>query len=124
MHKFFPMIALATALQAAHAEPSFDGKWSVQAAQKGRMSIEVALADGKGTWTFFGGATRSKDDPCVNKRLPAVVQSATDAEVTIAVDGNSVLNGCLTGTLVLHPAADGTWTGVLPGGAPMTWTRQ
>ncbi len=123
MRKFFLMTAVAATVQAALAASPFDGKWTVHVGEAKRTSVEVALSDGKGTWTMYGSGSISRDNPCMNKRLPVVVKSATDTEVSIDIDGNSVLNGCLTGNLVLHPGADGTWTGVLPGGAAMTWAR-
>ena len=123
MRKLMLMIPMATAFHAALAAPAFDGKWIVHLEGMNKSSVEVTLADGKGAWEMYASGAAAKGDPCVNRALPVALKSATDAEVTIAVDGNSYLKGCLNETLVLHPAADGTWTGVLSTGQAMTWTR-
>ena len=124
MRRLFVMIPMLAALPLAFAAPGFDGKWGVSFGQSTRMSGEVTISDGTGTWTVYGGGGASKNNPCLNKRFPAVVKSVTDAEVTIDIDGNSVLKGCLTETLVLHPGADGAWTGMLGSGLAMTWARE
>ncbi len=124
MRKLFVMIPTLAALSVALAASTFDGKWGVSFGPSARRSGEVVISDGKGTWIVYGGGVASKQNPCLNKRFPAVIKSVADAEVMIDIDGNSVLKDCLTETLVLHPGADGTWTGVLGSGVTMTWARE
>ena len=124
MHKPLVAASLLGALSVAFAAGPFDGTWNVSLSDGAKKQVEVSLSDGKGTWTHFGGGAASKNNPCVNKKLPAVVKSATDSEVAIDIDGNSVVKGCLTETVVLHPGAGGTWTGTLASGVTMTWTRE
>ena len=124
MRRFFLAVSAAVVLPAAFAASPFDGKWSVHIDRMIHGSTEVVLTDGAGTYTTYASGTYAKENPCANKRLPAVVKAASDTEVTIAVDGNSVLKGCYTGNIVLHPAADGSWTGAFADGTAMTWTRK
>ena len=123
MRKSFVAAFAAIALPAAFAASPFDGKWIVHIDGFNRISTEVVLTDGKGTFTTYASGVIAKNDPCMNKRLPIVVKAASDTEVAVDIDGNSVLKGCLSGSFVLHPGADGTWTGTLPAGTAMTWTR-
>ncbi len=82
----------------------------------------AVFIDGKGSVTFYGPAKWG--NPCLGKPLPAIVKSVSETEVLIEVDGKSVLRGCFTGTLALHPGDDGTWIGTLPTGLTSTWTRE
>jgi len=124
MRRFFIAAFAVITLPAAFAASPFDGKWIVHVDGLNRSSTDVVLADGKGTFTTYASGVIAKNDPCMNKQLPAIVKAASDTEVTIDVDGNSVLKGCLSASLVLHPAADGAWTGALPEGTVMTWRRK
>jgi len=124
MKTLFAMIFLLFGTQVAIAAGAFDGKWGVSLGGNGTSKVEVLLGDGKGTWTHFGGGGASKNNPCLNKKFPAVVKTATESEVTIDIDGGSVVKGCLTETIVLHPGVDGVWTGTLASGTTMTWTRE
>jgi hypothetical protein len=55
--------------------------------------------------------------------MPLTVKSVSDAEVVLELDGASVLKGCFSGFVTLHPGADGTWTGAFEDRPMMVWTR-
>ncbi len=124
MRRCLSALLIVSTLQSALAANGFDGEWSVtyrKGSPAGRVRNIVSIADGKGTWTSFASNTVSKQNACINRTLPLVVTSADDAEVVL--EFKAALNGCLSGTLVLHPSADGSWTGSLEGGDPMFWVR-
>lgn len=124
MRKKLWALFIVAALPTARAATPFDGKWTVSFGQWSVSAGEVTLIEGKGSWIIFAPNKAAITNPCFNRHLPAVVKSASDAEVMIDIDGNSVLAGCLTETLILHPGANGTWTGVLGSGMAMTWARE
>ena len=121
MLKRIGTLAMVIAFPTVLAATTFDGKWRASI-WRSPGGAEIILIDGKGSLTFYGPA--KLDNPCLNRPLPAILKSVSDAEVLIGVDGSSVLRGCFTGTLVLQAGTGGTWTSTLPTGLTATWTRE
>src|SRR5579864_4433361 len=115
MRKAFALIPVLAAASPAIAVSGFDGNWAISFGQLAMYGVsgEAAFSDGKGSLRFFGGGAASNNNPCLNKRLPAVIKSVTDSEVEIDVDGGKILTGCLTETLILRPGANDSWIGTL-----------
>ena len=125
MRGFVLLVPLLCTSPLALGAGMFDGTWRIAfGGPTHRETTEVVLVDGKGTWMHYASSGTVKNNFCRNKPLPAVVKSATDTEVLIEIDGKSVLPECFTGTLTLHPTEDGAWSGTLPSGKSMRWTRQ
>jgi len=126
MRRCLITLLIVCTLSSAFAADGFDGNWHVtyrRGSAPGRLRNTVSIVDGKGTWTSFASNGVAKQNACINRPLPLVVKSVNTAEVVLEFDSKGSLNGCFSGTLVLHPGDDGSWTGSLEGGDPMFWVR-
>jgi hypothetical protein len=77
--------------QSANANP-FDGTWRGSFGDDARINaIELVIAGSEGSVMMQG---LSRNNPCLNRPLPVVVERFTADELFLQVQGSKVLAGC------------------------------
>ena len=92
------MIVLLTSLflgcgtVTAQTPNPYDGTWRGSFAGSSRVNaIELTISGAEGSVMMFG---QGNTNPCLNRRLPVVVQQFSAEELLIRIEGSKVLQGC------------------------------
>lgn len=116
--------ALSASVGAQTAVPgAFVGHWKLEsqtaAGRPWQGRLELA-ADGTGKLQTYGV---SRNNTCVGKAAPTVVESAEPAQIKVRAKLSEVITGCEDMVFVLKTADNGTLTGQRGNGAVVTATK-
>ena len=72
---------------------SLVGKWSgVMSTQKGgEVSVELDVAETGGTWRMSMPGGKGRSNPCLGRDIPVAIKSLSATELSIAINGASVI---------------------------------
>ncbi len=118
--------ALITLPSAAQQTSSLAGKWSgVMTTQKGvEVGVELALTEAGGTWHMSIRGGMGRQNPCLRRDFPVAVKSQSATELTMHINGASVLRGCIDATATLTSTDGKHLEGTLDDGRSVKLTRR
>jgi hypothetical protein len=103
------VFAMSAGAATAQVAPHFRGDWTVTwQAQASAQQAKLVLTESGGKWQT---QNRARNNPCVGREVPVVVQSASDDEVSLKLDFESVIPGCPNGQVTLRRVDDKTISG-------------
>ncbi len=106
----------------AQSAANYDGTW--RATYKTERGIDrdgtVIVQGTGGSWDL---AVQARNDPCVGRKWPIVVEQSTPEELVFKVTRAVVLAGCQDNTMRMKPVDANTLEGMFMG-RPFTLTRQ
>ena len=89
---------LATSVNAQQTNV-FAGTWSgVMSTQAGDIPVTLVLTEAAGAWRMGAKGGMARRNPCLEKDMPVVVKSHSSTELAIAIEGATVLKGCIDAT--------------------------
>jgi hypothetical protein len=101
-------------------DPAFVGQWKVRWQGKtALLEAEMSLHANGGTWQTL---SRSKNDACVGREVPIVIEAVTPDSVSMRLDFESVIPGCGRSKVVLQRSGDQI-TGVRNADLQLTLTK-
>lgn len=119
------VLAGCLALPALGQTPSYVGNWAgtVQG-QTALLPLEVTLTEKDGTWRVSPAAgAAGRNNPCLGKAMPVVVERAEAEKLVLTVDGAKVIAGCNTQQVSLT-LSNGELTGTLADGRAVMLKRK
>lgn len=112
---------------AAHAQTaSYQGKWTghATASNGSEIRIDLTIKEAGGTLRTSLSKNYVTVDPCFDRDIPVVVQSQTESELTVAIQGGKVLRGCIDETATLKLIDAKTLQGTLKDGRSVKLMRK
>lgn len=105
---------------------SLVGKWSgVMSTQKGgEVSVELDVAETGGTWRMSMPGGKGRNNPCLERDIPVTIKSLSTAELSIDINGASVIKGCIDASASLRSTDGKHLQGSLTDGRRVSLSRK
>lgn len=119
----FAAVTVMSVCAGAQQAEVFKGKWTgtMENPQGRELKVEVVFEGAMGKWRVV---STGRGNACLNKDLPFFVSSQSNADVSIKLNGSSVVQGCSDNVISLKLVDAKTLEGAVEDGRKVKLVRE
>lgn len=120
---YFGLLPMCVMAQQAGA---INGSWTANyhTRDSGEREADVVISDKSGSWRDIRKGSQGKKNGCLDKAFPLSVTGETNAQIKIAINSASVIEGCNNRHVTLKAADDNTLEGTFADGRAVKLIRR